>query len=166
MLFFVICYLISPHGKCHLNPQVREASDGMMEFLALTSLHGKLPFIPLAFADTAASHLIEGSSSRLVASPSEAETDTSARTVYILQDASSFCHGIKHAISPQWLHRDQNVTLGFSCFLLTTLQRHPIMKPDIDCEWVCSRTCRWLVPLVLYVKRRVSCKHFTCQRKS
>ena len=52
----------------------------MMEFLALTSLHGKLPFIPLAFADTAASHLIEGSSSRLVASPSEAETDTSART--------------------------------------------------------------------------------------
>ena len=65
MLGFVIRYLISPHGKCYLNPQVRETSDSMMEFFALSSLHSKLFVGPLAFADTTASQLIEGCSNAL-----------------------------------------------------------------------------------------------------
>jgi hypothetical protein len=73
MFCFVIRRLISPHGKGYPNPQVREASDSMMEPLALTSLHSILSFGPLASADTATSQLIEDCSSTLVASPSENE---------------------------------------------------------------------------------------------
>jgi len=80
VFFFVIWYLISPHGKGHLNPQIREASNSMMEFLALTSFHSKLPFSPLAFADTTTSQLMECGSSTFVASPSETDTNIPART--------------------------------------------------------------------------------------
>jgi len=74
VFFFIIRYLISPHGKDHLNPQIREASNSMMEFLALIPLYSKLPFGPLALADTASSQLIEGCSSTFAASPSETDT--------------------------------------------------------------------------------------------
>lgn len=128
VFFFIIGRLIPPHGKCHLNPQVREASDGMMEFLALTSLHSELPFGPLALADTAASQLIEGCSPTLVASPSETDTDTSARTCSI------------------WGCAIQCANFTGSCEIPAGIENKELSSQDVISSWQrCENVTMWYV---------------------